>query len=145
MYVHHKKSVMKLLSFILVSSVLVFTACKKNGSEAVLQEPLPTGTKLSMGSFTSNAHTTTGMVKVIDSAGQKYLVFQNFSTDNGPALRVWLSKNTGVADYINLGNLKAASGNFYYPLASNHNTGVYTHVLIWCETFSVLFGHAVLQ
>jgi Electron transfer DM13 len=140
-----KKIVMKLLSFILLSSMLIFTACKKNGSAAVLQEPVPTGTKLSMGSFVSNAHTTTGMAKVIDSAGQKYLVFQNFSTDNGPALRVWLSKNTGVADYINLGNLKAASGNFYYPLAATHNTGVYTHVLVWCEAFSVLFGHAVLQ
>jgi hypothetical protein len=136
---------MKIFSILLAGSLLFLAACKKNGSATVLQEAVPTGTKLSMGSFTSNAHTTTGMVKVIDSAGQKYLVFQNFSTDNGPGLRVWLSKNTGVADYINLGNLKAASGSFYYPLASNHNTGVYTHVLIWCETFSVLFGHAVLQ
>jgi Electron transfer DM13 len=136
---------MKFLSTLLFSSLLFVAACKKNNSPQVLQEPVPTGTKLAMGNFTSNAHTTTGMVKVVDSVGQKYLVFQNFSTDNAPALRVWLSKNTGVADYISLGNLKAASGNFYYPLASNHNTGVYTHVLIWCETFSVLFGHAVLQ
>jgi hypothetical protein len=145
MYVHLSKSVMKLLSCIMFSGLLICVACKKNGSPSVLQQPVPTGTKLAMGSFTSNAHTTTGMVNVIDSAGQKYLVFQNFSTDNAPALRVWLSKNTGVADYINLGNLKAASGNFYYPLATTHNTAIYSHVLIWCETFSVLFGHAVLQ
>jgi Electron transfer DM13 len=136
---------MKILSFILFSSILVFTACKKSGSDAGVQETLPTGTKISMGSFTSNAHATSGTVKVVDVSGQKYLVFENFSTDNGPSLRVWLSKNTGITDYINLGNLKAASGNFSYPLASTHNTGIYTHVLIWCEPFGVLFGHAVLQ
>ena len=77
--------------------------------------------------------------------GVRYLVFDNFKTDNGPALRVWLSKNTGVADYINLGNLKAVNGNFYYPLTAAQNTTTYNHVLIWCEAFSVLFGHAVLQ
>jgi hypothetical protein len=136
---------MKFLAIVLFSSSILLAACKKDGSQQVLQEPVPMGTKISMGNFSSNAHTTTGMVKVVDSVGQKYLVFQNFSTDNAPALRVWLSKNTGVADYINLGNLKAVSGNFYYNLANTHNTGVYTHVLIWCETFSVLFGHAVLQ
>jgi Electron transfer DM13 len=136
---------MKFAISMIAASVLFFTACKKNNTPKYLQEVLPMGNKLAMGSFTSNAHTTTGMVKVIDSMGLRYLVFDNFKTDNGPALRVWLSKNTGVADYINLGDLKAVNGNFYYPLTAGQSTATYNHVLIWCEAFSVLFGHAVLQ
>jgi Electron transfer DM13 len=136
---------MKLAFNLLAATVLLCTACKKNNTPENLQEVLPGGSKVAMGSFTSNAHTTTGMVRVVDSVGMRYLVFDNFRTDNGPALRVWLSKNTGVSDYINLGNLKAVNGNFYYQLSTTQNTSAYNHVLIWCEAFSVLFGHAVLQ
>jgi hypothetical protein len=136
---------MKWVINVMAAAVLLLAACKKNNTPSNLQEVLPTGTKLAMGSFASNAHTTTGMVKVIDSMGVRYLVFDNFRTDNGPALRVWLSKNTGAADYVNLGNLKAVNGNFYYPLTAAQSTTTYNHVLIWCETFSILFGHAVLQ
>jgi Electron transfer DM13 len=136
---------MKLAIHVMAVAVLFLTACKKDNTPENLQEGPLMGTKLAMGSFVSNAHTTTGMVKVIDSMGVRYLAFDNFKTDNAPALRVWLSKNTGVADYISLGDLKAVNGNFYYPLTAAQSTTAYNHVLIWCETFSVLFGHAVLQ
>jgi Electron transfer DM13 len=37
------------------------------------------------------------------------------------------------------------NGNFFYELSSNINYTTNNRVLIWCEDFSVLFGHAVLQ
>ncbi len=123
---------------------VVLSSCKKD-KDTSTSETLPTGTTLMMGSFTSNAHTTTGTVKVVDNAGKKYLVFENFKTDSGPALEVWISKNTGATDAKSLGTLKATSGNFSYQLTTDQNTGTYNYVLIWCKDFSVLFGHSILQ
>ncbi len=130
--------------FLLLSAVAMisFTSCKKTKT---IQEELPKGTVTLSGNFVSSVHPTSGTAKVVDSIGKKYLVFENFKTDNGPALEVWLSKNTSVADYKNLGALKAANGNFYYELTTDQNTAVYNHVLIWCERFSVLFGYAKVQ
>jgi Electron transfer DM13 len=131
-------------SWLLICFCIAVCSCKKN-KETSTNEAIPTGTTVMIGNFTSNAHTTTGSVKVIDNAGKKYLVFENFKTDNGPALEVWISKNTGATDAKSLGTLKATSGNFSYELASDQNTSTYNHVLIWCKDFSVLFGHGILQ
>jgi hypothetical protein len=134
---------MKNVCLLICCSIVLFS-CKKD-KETASNESLPTGTTVMTGNFTSNAHTTTGSVKVIENAGKKYLVFENFKTDNGPALEVWISKNTGAADAKSLGSLKATSGNFSYLLTSDQNTSTYNHVLVWCKDFSVLFGHGILQ
>jgi hypothetical protein len=123
----------------------LLTSCKKDNTPENLQQTNPTGTTLLSGSFASNAHTTSGTVKVVESGGKKYLNFENFKTDNGPDLRVYLSKNTGIADFVNLGTLKAVSGNFNYELTAAQNPNTHNYVLIWCEDFSVLFGNAVLR
>jgi len=127
-------------------AIMFFTAsCAKNTPENA-QEVLPTGTVLASGSFTSNAHSTGGTVKVImDAAGKKHLVFENFRSDNGPDLRVWLSPNNNASPYQEIGILKAVSGNFAYELSPAINYTSNNRVLIWCEDFSILFGHAVLQ
>ena len=99
-----------------------------------------------MGSFISNSHTTTGTVKVVqDVLGKTQLVFENFKTDNGPDLRVWLSPNNNGSPYQEVGLLKAVTGNFSYEISSTFNYTINKRVLIWCEDFSVLFGHAILQ
>jgi Electron transfer DM13 len=134
---------MKKIIYAAIPALLLFAACKK--APANLQEELPKGTTTAAGNFTSSAHSTSGKARVVDSLGKKYLLFENFSTDNGPSLKVWISKNTGVSEYKSLGTLKAASGNFYYELSAEQNTAVYNHVLIWCDAFNVLFGYAKLQ
>ena len=107
---------------------------------------LPTGTILATGNFTSNVHPTSGTVKVIqDAAGKKHLVFENFKSDNGPDLDVWLSPGTSGSSYQSLGDLKAVNGKFSYELDNSINYTANNRVLIWCVDFSVLFGHAVLQ
>jgi len=69
---------------------------------------LPTGTVLASGTFSSNAHPTSGTVKVIqNTAGKRFLVIENFRTDNGPDLDVWLSPNTTGNPYQAVGDLKA--------------------------------------
>jgi len=122
------------------------SSCKKSETPAASNDSLPAGTTLVSGNFVSNAHPSSGTVKIIsDAAGKKHLVFENFKTDNGPDLRVWLSPNNTANPYQQVGNLKAVSGNFSYELNASLNYTSNNRVLIWCEDASVLFGHAVLQ
>jgi len=135
----------KFVSAYLVSLLFLVSACTKNKTENEVTK-LPTGTVLSSGNFTSNSHPTSGTVKVIqDAAGKKHLVFENFRSDNGPDLDVWLSPGTSGTAYQSLGDLKAISGSFSYELDNSINYTANKTVLIWCVDFSVLFGHAVLQ
>lgn len=135
----------KFISIAIVAAVLFLTSCSKTPES--INEPIPTGvTIISSGSFTSNGHTTSGTVKVIvDASGKKFLVFENFKTDNGPNLFVRLSPNTSGSPYQELGSLKAINGNFSYELDAAKNYTTNNRVLIWCKPFSVLFGHAILQ
>ena len=135
----------KFISVAVVASVLFITGCSKSPDN--ITETLPTAaTTISSGIFNSNAHTTSGTVKVVtEASGKKFLVFENFRTDNGPDLKVWLSPGTSGSPYQDLGNLKAVSGNFSYELDASINHVVNNRVLIWCKSFSVLFGHAILQ
>jgi Electron transfer DM13 len=135
----------------LLASMLAisFAACTKDKTPGTINEPnpIPSGTKVSMGAFTSGVHPTSGMVKYSTdiTTGKRYLVFENFKTDNGPDLRVWLATNTATAGYVEIGLLKAVSGNFFYELPATTDPAAKPYVLIWCKDFSVLFGHAVLN
>jgi Electron transfer DM13 len=133
----------KIVSFLMV--VVFLASCKKSALDNI-SETLPTGTVIVTGSFVSNSHPTTGTVKIVqDAAGKTQLVFENFKTDNGPDLRVWLSPNNSGSTYQEVGLLKAVTGNFSYEISSTINYTTNKRVLIWCEDFSVLFGHAILQ
>lgn len=135
---------MKNNPLILLVLISLLFSCSKRPDD--LNEVLPTGTELFTGSFMSNAHPTNGMITIVeDTSNTKHLVIQNFSTDNGPDLKVYLSTNTSTSDYISLGDLKANSGDFSYTIGNTINVTTYNHVLIWCEDFSVLFGHGVLN
>jgi Electron transfer DM13 len=130
--------------FVMASSLFLFS-CKKSALENV-QEQLPSGTVLKSGNFVSNSHPTSGTAKIITGVdNKKFLTIENFSSDNGPDLRVWLSPNNNGSPYQELGTLKAISGSFSYELNANIDYTANNRVLIWCEDFSVLFGHAVLQ
>jgi Electron transfer DM13 len=144
---HFKNLTMtKLLSF-LSAIILLLASCKKNNTPAVLNDTLPeAGTTIVAGNFISSVHASSGTVKVTkDAANKIYLVFENFKTDNGPDLRIWLSPNNTGNPYQEVGLLKAVSGNFSYQLDASFNYSSNNRVLIWCKQFSVLFGYAVLQ
>ncbi len=135
----------KILIFTAITFLLFLNGCSKTPDN--ITETLPTAvTNLLTGTFTSNAHSTSGTVKVVvEASGKKFLVFENFRTDNGPNLFVWLSPNTSGSPFQELGSLKAVNGNFSYELDASKNFSSNNRVLIWCKPFSVLFGHAILQ
>jgi len=137
---------MKTVISIFPALALVFFSCSKGNTPRNVNDSLPQGTVLFSGSFSGNAHPTSGTVKVIrDAAGINYLVFENFSSDNGPDLDVWLAPDISGSTYQSLGDLKAINGNFYYELGSSVDLSANNRVLIWCVRFSVLFGHATLE
>tara|TARA_R110002049_G_scaffold127955_2_gene285180 strand:+ start:329 stop:790 length:462 start_codon:yes stop_codon:yes gene_type:complete len=95
------------------------------------------------GDFISGAHTTAGKASVDDS--KTTLSFTSFKTDEGPLLEIYLATDTSASTYITLGAIKGVDGNYEYALPNNVDLATYNHVLVWCVTFSVNFGHAVLN
>jgi hypothetical protein len=133
---------------LLLTVVATFTACKKEDIPTVANETFIQMDSDSMtlsGTFVSGDHPTSGSVEVFDNGTEQTIFFKNFKGDNGPDLRVYLSSDLGDGDIIDLGKLTAVSVDFSYKTASSTDLTKYKNVLIWCEDFSVLFGHAVLK
>lgn len=106
-----------------------------------------TPTTLAAGDFVSRDHPTSGTATVIGGAdGNRFLRFEQFETDNGPDLKVYLvNSSTGdVSDYVSLGGLKGNIGDQNYEVPADVDLAVYDTVLIWCERFSAPFGEASL-
>ena len=104
-----------------------------------------TGQKLmAQGDFMSNAHTTSGNVKVYEKDGKRTLVFDSFKTDAGPDLRIYLSEDKAVSKFIEVSN-KVNVGNYFVELPAEAGPKSKKFVLIWCKQFSVLFGNAELK
>ena len=120
-------------------------SCKKevtNPPSTVITDNLTT---IYQGTFTASAHTTTGTVKLAkDAAGKKYLVFDNFKTDSGPDLRVYLSEDLSANNYNEITN-KVINGSYQLTVDSSVDIEKKRKVLIWCKAFSVLFGSADLK
>ncbi len=73
------------------------------------------------------------------------LRLENFKSTNGPDLYVYLSTDENASDFVNLGTLKANSGNQNYEIPDDTDLSKYNKVLIWCKAFGVLFGSAELS
>ena len=102
-------------------------------------------TLLKTGLLMGVGHTVTGTATIYDDKGAKVVVLDPFQSQNGPDLKVYLSKDLQATSYINLGNLKSISGKQSYVVPGTPNINEYTHVHIWCEQFSVVFGRAEMN
>ena len=104
------------------------------------------------GPFINRSHPTRGNAIVLgDGTGQRFLRFEDFRTDNGPDLNVYLSTAPLDApagqfddDFIDLGDLKGNVGSQNYEIPRDVDLSRYSTVVIWCVRFSVIFGAAEL-
>lgn len=104
------------------------------------------------GEFISRSHPTRGSAEVLgDGTGQRFLRFEDFRTDNGPDLNVYLSSAPADApagqfddDFVDLGDLKGNVGSQNYEIPRDLDLDRYSTVVIWCVRFSVIFGAAEL-
>lgn len=86
-----------------------------------------------------------------DGSEQRFLRFENFSTDNGPDLNVYLVNSSADADqgtfdddFIDLGTLKGNIGDQNYEIPPEVDLQVYDTVVVWCVRFSTAFTAADL-
>ena len=104
------------------------------------------------GSFIDRSHPTEGSALVLgDGSGQRFLRFEDFRTDNGPDLNVYLSAAPPDAaardfddDFVDLGDLKGNVGSQNYEIPAGLDLDHYSTVAIWCVRFGVVFGTAEL-
>lgn len=97
------------------------------------------------GNFESAVHATSGVVKIYEDKDKKRtLVFENFKTDAGPDLRIYLAEDRSVTNFIQITD-KVQNGNLSLAIPANADLKKQNHVLIWCRQFSVLFGFATLK
>lgn len=88
----------------------------------------------------SGSYNVSGVAKIYDENGKKVLLLENFSSSNGPDLKVYLSTTESATSFVNLGELKSISGKQTYTIPDQTDIDQFKFALIWCQQFSVLFG-----
>ena len=106
------------------------------------------------GSFVPRSHPGEGVAKVLnDGTEQRFLRFEEFATDNGPDLNVYLTTADAGADagdfaasgqFVDLGDLKGNVGEQNYEIPGDVDLTEFDTVVIWCVRFSVAFAAADL-
>jgi hypothetical protein len=104
------------------------------------------------GGFVDRSHPTSGNALVLnDGSEQRFLRFEQFATDNGPDLYVYLSTAGPDApegefddDFVDLGRLSGNVGDQNYEIPPDVDLDRYSTVVIWCRRFAVAFGAAPL-
>ncbi len=138
-------------SIIVLGIVLILIACNKNvgSSTAALDEKIDTAAMVvrntMAGNFISYGQNVSGSAKVYLVAGKYSLALENFSTNNGPDLHVYLSTETQPADFIDLGKLKSTAGNQVYDITGSPDFAKYKYALIHCQQYNHLFGSAPIS
>jgi len=123
--------------------------------EATDGVPMPEAPEIATllsGDFVDHAHPTDGQAVVLtDGSDQRFLRFENFATDNGPDLNVYLVNGSADGDrgaydddFVDLGDLKGNIGPQNYEIPADVDLSIYDTVVIWCVRFSVSFGAADL-
>lgn len=114
------------------------------GNESTRAENL-----LASGKFVTIAdHTTLGTVEIFQKDNRTYVrLADDFSTQNGPDLKVLLHKQNrpqsyDQGDYVLLGNLKNLNGAQVYEIPAGVVLDDYSSVVVWCQKFNVTFGTA---
>ncbi|MEO6221258.1 MAG: DM13 domain-containing protein [Ginsengibacter sp.] len=85
-----------------------------------------------------------GLAKIYLTNNQYMLKLENFSTSNGPDLKVYLSTASSPTSFISLGDLKSTNGNQVYNISGTPDFTQHKYVLIHCERYNHLFGSAEL-
>lgn len=107
---------------------------------------------LGSGEFVARSHPGSGVAQVLnDGTAQRFLRFEDFETDNGPDLNVYLSAAPPDADasqfdddFVDLGDLKGNIGSQNYEIPEDVDLERYSTVVVWCVRFGVAFTVADL-
>lgn len=136
-------------SLVLIFGLLILPSCKKknNTPEIILNEQTDTSyTKIKSGSFMNGPYgTVSGNVEILKKGSQYFVQLKAFNSTNGPALHVYLSKESTPKNYKDLGALKSTSGNQLYSLGGMPDLTQYAFVCVHCVQYDHLFGYSTLN
>lgn len=142
--------IQKRLALIVV--ICLSIACEKEEAKDLIVETpsagVPSQAKniLASGIFQSNVHTTSGEAKVYqDSSRNRFLLLENFRTDSGPDLHIYLAEDLALTNFIEVSNRVNTSGTYSVALPAEADLTRHKYVIIWCKRFAVLFGNAELK
>ncbi|HRJ28927.1 MAG TPA: DM13 domain-containing protein [Cyclobacteriaceae bacterium] len=90
-------------------------------------------------------HSVSGNTSLLEKGGKYYLLLDPYQSQNGPDLRVYLSRNESATSFVSLGLLKSTMGKQVYTVPAGVDIYEFSHVHIWCQKFSVQFGRALLN
>jgi hypothetical protein len=113
---------------------------------------LPAASVTHRGAFVDRSHPSSGTAIVITDGTQTFLRFEDFETDNGPDLYVYLSAGVTATtdagalddDFVDLGRLKGNIGAQNYEIPAGTDLTRYRTVVVWCRRFTTAFGAADL-
>jgi hypothetical protein len=136
-----------ILSFLALFMLIFFSSsCRKTSTEFLNEKADTSAVVKVQGSFSGvGSEKVSGQAKVYLQRGKLFLALENFSTDNGPDLKVYLSQADVPKEFIKLGDLKSTKGNQIYDITGMPDFTKYKYVLIHCERFNHLFGKAELK
>lgn len=128
--------------------LVALAACKKNNTPAIILDEMvdSSAVPVNTGVFYNGPYgNVSGVAKIFLTGSVYELKLMNFSSSNGPDLRVYLSKEKNPVNYIDLGPLRATGGNQVYPIAGMPDFSQYKYALVHCRQYNHLFGWALLQ
>lgn len=132
-----------------IAFATLLIGCSKNGTApVVLDEQVGnSGTPVTAASafMSTSGQSVTGNARVYMKDNKLVLALENFSTTNGPDLHVYLSKEMYPVNFIDLGRLRATSGNQIYDIPGTPDLSNFKYVLIHCQQFNHLFGYTILK
>ncbi len=127
-------------------SVLLLAACSKASTETLNEMVIDGIVAKFSGNFSGVGNQKVeGQAKIFMVNNKYQLKLENFRTDNGPDLKVYLSKASTPNEFISLGDIKSTNGNQVYDILAAPDFAVYRYVLIHCEAFNHLYGRAELK
>lgn len=126
-----------------------FVSCKKESTPTVaLNEKvdLAVATPKDTGSFVNGPYgAVKGVARIYVTEGKYSLALTDFSSSNGPDLKVYLSKEADPQNFVNLGSLRSVNGNQVYEIPASVNVADYKYALIFCQQYKHLFGYSELK
>ncbi|MEO6455408.1 MAG: DM13 domain-containing protein [Ginsengibacter sp.] len=140
----HLQKLTRLFFAVMLFSILM--SCKKASTETLNEMVSSASVSKYSGNFISQGgENVSGQAQIYFDNSDYVLKLADFSSSNGPDLKVYLSKAASPLDYISLGDLKSTNGNQVYKITGTPDFTLYHYVLIHCEKYNHRYGSADLM
>lgn len=139
---------MKILVIFVLTISVIASCSKENGAPTVLLNEMKDSTAMvtRSGRFMNGPYgSVMGNVKIYNNNNAVEVLLDSFSTNNGPDLYVYLSKEIMPANFVSLGKLKSTMGSQVYVVPANTIVADYKYICIHCQQYNHLFGYALIQ